>query len=76
MNEQGYKIQAYVRDHMPPHVHVWKDGRYASFIVWNGRVRLHDNRGLKESQVKAAAELCAKHYDKIVSTLKEMPWVR
>jgi hypothetical protein len=61
---------------MPAHVHTHKNGRFARFIVWRGRVALYENHGLNERDLQIANDLCVKHYGKIVRKLKEMPWVK
>ncbi len=76
VSERGFQIKVNSRDHLPPHIHVWKSGCYARFIVWNDEVELYENHGLNDRDLQAAGELCVKHYEKIVRKLKEMPWVK
>ena len=74
--ERGYRIVVYTNDHLPPHVHVIKTGHKAQFIVWNSEVELYENTNMTARELSQSADLCAKHYDRIVTILKEMPWVR
>ena len=63
--EHGFQIKVNTRDHLPPHVHVWKAGKMARFIVWDAKVSLYENHGLSERELRTAAELCIKHYGAI-----------
>ncbi len=74
--ERGFRISVNSKDHLPPHVHVWKAGFEAKFVVWGDSISLYANAGMNERDLKTAADLCAKYYDSIVSLLKEMPWVK
>jgi hypothetical protein len=74
--EGGYRIVVYTRDHMPPHIHVFKAGHEAKFILWNSEVKLYDGTNMTNRELDRAAELCAKHYNHLVVILREMPWVK
>jgi hypothetical protein len=76
VEEQGFRIKVNTRDHMPPHVHAWKAGKVARFIVWDGTVSLYENHGMSERDLQTAGELCVKHYDAIEAKLRKMPWVK
>ena len=76
VEEQGFKVKVNTRDHLPPHVHVWKAGGFARFGVWDSKVSLYENHGLDERDLQTAGELCVKHYRTIVRKLREMPWVK
>jgi hypothetical protein len=74
--ELGFAIKVNTRDHLPPHVHVWKAGGFARFVVWDRNVSLYENHGLSEGDLRTAGDLCVKHYRAIVRKRKEMPWVK
>jgi hypothetical protein len=46
LQREGFSIKANTRDHLPPHVHVWKDGKEARFAIENGKVTLLSAGGM------------------------------
>ena len=63
------------RDHLPPHVHVWKDGREARFAVEDDKVTLLSDGGLTDAELRRAAEIVYEERAFIAKELRKMPWV-
>ncbi|QYE34254.1 DUF4160 domain-containing protein [Polymorphobacter sp. PAMC 29334] len=62
--EAGYRFHFYAQDHAPPHVHVEKDGRSASFFL--RPVRIASNDGFKArdlARLETMVRLSAKTFE-------------
>lgn len=57
----GLRFQIYVRDHMPPHVHVISQDGSAKFEVSEDNVRLMENKRMKPHDLKLAEAIVIKN---------------
>lgn len=65
VREAGFEILIYTADHGPAHVHVFKAAAQAKIQVANARIELILVLGMRQSDVRKAMEIVAKHYDTI-----------
>ena len=74
LRREGFSIIANTRDHLPPHVHVWKDGKEARFAIENGKVTLLSDGGMTNAELRRAAEIVHAERVLIEKELRKMPW--
>ena len=69
----GWNMQAYPKDHPPPHIHCWKDGAHVvvnldnnlSYRVRSGKPKINDIRRLR-ARVKGHKDRYIECYHRIV----------
>ena len=71
---EGFSIKVNTRDHLPPHVHVWKDEAEARFAVAGGRVGVLSAGGLTDAEIRRAAEIVYDERERIETELRKIPW--
>lgn len=68
--KDGYKFFFYSNEHRPPHVHVWKGGGEAVFII-DPEVELREASGMKVRQLARAEELAKENQEIILKAWNE-----
>ncbi|NNM93567.1 MAG: DUF4160 domain-containing protein [Candidatus Eremiobacteraeota bacterium] len=71
---EGFSVKVNTRDHLPPHVHVWKNGQEARFAVYTDRIELLSAVGMTDAQIRRAAEILYEERERIETELRKMPW--
>ncbi len=74
LQREGFSVKVSTRDHLPPHVHVWKDGKEARFAIESGKVTLLSDGGMTDTELRRAAEIVHAEKTLITKELRKMPW--
>jgi hypothetical protein len=63
LSVDGYEIQVFTQDHLPPHVHVFARGCEAIVFLEcsGGRVTLRENYRFKAREIKAMMRIVQQH---------------
>lgn len=75
LQREGFSVKVNTRDHLPAHVHVWKDGKEARFAIESGTVTLLSTGDMTNAELRRAAEIIYAERTLIAKALRKMPWV-
>jgi len=70
LEKEGYKFFFYSNEQLPPHVHVWRGGGEAVFLI-HPEIELREAYGMKVPELARAEELATENKEAIVKAWNE-----
>lgn len=70
LNSNGFRFYIWPKDHLPPHVHVYKGGDLAIIVLETLVIRRVE--GMSAKDLRKALELTAEHKESLLAAWREI----